>query len=254
SKMVPLVSIGAILIAIFTFLALRSFVSGGDDTGDDQLAVPTQAATAVLGPENVGGVTQPDMSGADLVAQMTQTAQAAFFDPNTTANVVMPTVDTVATTNAVIATSQAQQALQAQQQQQQAAPTLTPWPTATPWVQQAAPTAIPPVSSGGVQFINHTVVAGDTLFSISQRYGTTIELMAEYNIAANDLVPGQILRIPTSGGGNCGANTSHIVSPGDNVFRIALRYGTTSAAIQQLNGLNANYLIKVNQVLCIPAS
>ena len=31
--------------------------------------------------------------------------------------------------------------------------------------------------------------------------------------------------------------TTHIVQPGDNLFRIAIRYGTTVQAIQTANGL-----------------
>ncbi|MBN1890815.1 MAG: LysM peptidoglycan-binding domain-containing protein [Thermoflexales bacterium] len=45
---------------------------------------------------------------------------------------------------------------------------------------------------------------------------------------------------------------THVVQPGENLFRISLRYNVTIAAIMQANGLyNANY-VYVGQVLCIP--
>ncbi|MBN1262600.1 MAG: LysM peptidoglycan-binding domain-containing protein [Anaerolineae bacterium] len=47
--------------------------------------------------------------------------------------------------------------------------------------------------------------------------------------------------------------TTHVVQPGENLFRIALRYGTTVDAIRAANGL-ANNLIYVGQQLVIPGT
>jgi len=47
--------------------------------------------------------------------------------------------------------------------------------------------------------------------------------------------------------------TTHIVQPGDNLFRIAIRYGTTVQAIQTANGLTG-FTIYVGQTLIIPSS
>jgi len=43
----------------------------------------------------------------------------------------------------------------------------------------------------------------------------------------------------------------HPVQRGDNLFRLALRYGTTVAALQQVNGMAAETRIYVGQQLCI---
>ncbi len=43
----------------------------------------------------------------------------------------------------------------------------------------------------------------------------------------------------------------HVVQPGENLYRIALRYGVTVQAIQAANGLNS-YIIYVGQSLVIP--
>ena len=47
--------------------------------------------------------------------------------------------------------------------------------------------------------------------------------------------------------------TTHTVQPGDNLFRIAIRYGTTVQAIQTANGLTG-FTIFVGQTLIIPSS
>jgi len=48
--------------------------------------------------------------------------------------------------------------------------------------------------------------------------------------------------------------TQHIVQPGENLFRIALRYGTTVDAIAAANDLPSSNSIQTGQVLIIPAS
>ena len=45
--------------------------------------------------------------------------------------------------------------------------------------------------------------------------------------------------------------TTYTVQPGDNLYRIALKFGTTVAAIQQANGIANSNLIFVGQVLNI---
>ncbi|MCL2354131.1 MAG: N-acetylmuramoyl-L-alanine amidase, partial [Defluviitaleaceae bacterium] len=58
------------------------------------------------------------------------------------------------------------------------------------------PTSTPP--SG----FNYTVVAGDNLWSIAQRFGTTMEAIMQLNGLTSTLIhPGQVLRIPSGSGG-----------------------------------------------------
>ena len=47
---------------------------------------------------------------------------------------------------------------------------------------------------------------------------------------------------------------SHVVQPGQNLFRIALRYGTTVDAIVAANGLANSHTVYVGQRLVIPGS
>jgi len=46
--------------------------------------------------------------------------------------------------------------------------------------------------------------------------------------------------------------TTYVVQPGDNLFRIALKFNTTVQAIQTANGLR-NYIITIGQTLIIPS-
>jgi len=46
----------------------------------------------------------------------------------------------------------------------------------------------------------------------------------------------------------------HVVQPGENLYRIGLKYGVSVQAIQAANGLNNSYLIYVGQRLVIPGT
>ena len=50
----------------------------------------------------------------------------------------------------------------------------------------------------------------------------------------------------------CGEGVTHVVEPGENLFRIALRYGTSIGAIQNANGISNMNQIVVGQTLVIP--
>src|SRR5258706_10409299 len=49
-----------------------------------------------------------------------------------------------------------------------------------------------------------------------------------------------------------GTGQTYTVQPGDNLFRISLKFGVTVAAMQQANGIGNANLIYVGQVLQIP--
>jgi LysM repeat protein len=60
------------------------------------------------------------------------------------------------------------------------------------------------------------------------------------------------LGIPAFAQGDSGQQTTHVVAPGENLFRISLRYGVSIAAIQSANGIANSNLIFVGQQLIIP--
>ena len=109
------------------------------------------------------------------------------------------------------------------------------------------------------QGVTHVVQRGENLGGIAARYGTTVQAIMNANGLSNPnfVWVGQRLTIPGSGGGGYSGGSSggvHVVQRGETLYSIALRYGTTTAALVSANGLrNANY-IYAGQRLTIPGA
>jgi len=100
------------------------------------------------------------------------------------------------------------------------------------------------------QYERYTVKTGDTLFGLAKRYGTTIGNILSLNpqiTNANELKVGMILTIPIPPEGSI----VYIVRPGDSVFRISQRFGTTVEKMAEYNYLNDNYMIYPGQQLLV---
>lgn len=124
----------------------------------------------------------------------------------------------------------------------------TPVPTTGP-VQPAACTP------------TYTVQRGDWFYAIARRFGVSVPALIQANPSANSNVvyPGQVLNIPCGGtspappgGVPAPGGNSYVVRPGDTLFSIAVRFGTTVYAIQIANNLPNPHFIYVGQVLSIP--
>jgi peptidoglycan endopeptidase LytE len=121
----------------------------------------------------------------------------------------------------------------------------------------------------------YQVQAGDTLWAIAARTGTTVAELASLNHLAdpNLILIGQILIIPGAGGtssaptapattatapappapdrATVGASGRYLVRPGDTLSAIAARTGTTVAELASLNHLADPNLILIGQILII---
>lgn len=99
----------------------------------------------------------------------------------------------------------------------------------------------------------YTVKSGDSLYSISKTYNTTVdEIKSLNNLSSNNLSIGQKLKIPSNEEDNNNYDTYQVVS-GDTLYSIAKKYNTTSNDIKSLNNLSSN-LLSIGQILKIPTS
>lgn len=126
--------------------------------------------------------------------------------------------------------------------------------------EEAEATTVP--SSGSCPTA-YTVQAGDTLYSIARANGlTTNQVIAANNITNPDALSiGDELTIPCSDGSGVtaggetttsGGETVYIVQPGDNLFRIALRYGLTTEQLASYNNITNVTQLSVGQEILIP--
>ena len=112
---------------------------------------------------------------------------------------------------------------------------------------------IPSNTSSNDTYIYYTVKKGDTLYSIANKYNTTVNNIKNINsLSTNIIAVGQTLKIPTS---NTNIDqtinyTSYIVKKGDSLYSIAQKYGMTVDELKSINNLKSN-LLQINQVLLV---
>jgi len=109
----------------------------------------------------------------------------------------------------------------------------------------------------------YTVVPGDTLFSLSRRFGLSVDDLKRWNglPADGSLRAGETLSLRGSDSGTAraivpasgaaGTRDAYSVAPGDTLASIADRFGTSVASLQRGNHL-AGDLIQVGQTLVVP--
>jgi LysM repeat protein len=148
---------------------------------------------------------------------------------------------------------------------------FAPLATATPFgvIPTVAATSTPaPVVSSNCP-TTYTVQSGDTLFRIALQFGITYQELAAANGITNpdSISIGVVLNIPCGGaapsagsgaqpaaGDTVAANGDilHTVQPGENLFRIALKYGLKWEDVAAYNGITNPNNISVGQVIHIP--
>jgi len=118
--------------------------------------------------------------------------------------------------------------------------------------------SLPAWSPPAPQYGVHRVRQGETLSHIASRYGTSVSALRDLNRLRNPnrLSVGQHIKVPQRGGGGgamaaapaspppepAGSAIQYTVRHGDNLWRLAGRYGTTVGAIQRANGLSSTQL------------
>ena len=97
-------------------------------------------------------------------------------------------------------------------------------------------------------YITYVVQSGDTLSEIAVRYGTTYQALAALNnISDPNLIhPGQTIRVPEKSGPT---PRYYTIRSGDTLSEIAVRFGTSVAALMSLNGItNPNLIYAGNTI------
>jgi LysM repeat protein len=141
-------------------------------------------------------------------------------------------------------------------------PTATSTPTGTVVPPTSTPTPTPTATLPPGPTITYVVRTGDTLYSIAYRFCVSVrDLMVANGITnPNYIRVGQVLTIPNP----CSTppptrtppaprptRTIYVVQPGDTLYSIARRFGTTVWAIARANHIVNPHLIYVGQRLVI---
>jgi len=143
----------------------------------------------------------------------------------------------------------------------------------------AAPVAAAPAPTAGGRY---TIARGDTISGIAGRLGVTTQAILDANglVRTSIIYPGQSLRIPVPGAGSTGVASDirtvssvtpadgpstpvvetpapviqnrYTVRTGDTVSALAARFGISSAALMQANGLSSTSIIYAGRTLVIP--
>lgn len=115
-------------------------------------------------------------------------------------------------------------------------------------INQNVPAPSPDPGTGS-DISEYVVQAGDSLWLIAQRYGTTVAAIQRLNDLTGTLINvGQVLKIPSSG---VKPYIEYTVQSGDTLWQLSRRFKTTVDAIRNLNGLTSN-ILNIGQVLRIP--
>lgn len=94
-------------------------------------------------------------------------------------------------------------------------------------------------------------VSGDSLWSIANKFNTTVdELKRINNLSNNTLQIGQILKLPESTNESSDM-TTYIVQRGDSLWSIANKFNTTIDELKMINNLSSNTL-QIGQILKLP--
>ncbi|PLX67187.1 MAG: hypothetical protein C0602_10850, partial [Denitrovibrio sp.] len=97
--------------------------------------------------------------------------------------------------------------------------------------------------SGSYNKTTHRVRSGESLWSIANRYGTTIsQVKSSSGLSSNIIRPGQKLTVfdYKSGSSKTASNDKYTVRSGDSLWTIAKRFGTSVSRIKQKNNIKGS--------------
>ena len=114
-------------------------------------------------------------------------------------------------------------------------------------------------SSQAVATATHTIQAGETLWDLAQRYGTSVDALARANGISNPNLVVAGTRISVSGGGGASATTgvgggTHTIRAGETLSDIAAQFGVSVSALARANGISNPNLVIAGSSISVPGS
>ncbi len=117
------------------------------------------------------------------------------------------------------------------------------------------------VTAGSPGWGSYTIRRGDTLSEIAQRYHTTVAKLVQVNRLPGNghlIYAGKALKVPTgSSSGGSGSRVvvvkrHHRVVAGDNLIKIARRYGVSTRTVARANHIPSSNIVRLGDTLVIP--
>jgi LysM repeat protein len=103
---------------------------------------------------------------------------------------------------------------------------------------------------GQTAYTSYTVIAGDNLWLIANKFGTTVnEIKTINNLTTDSLLVGQVLKVSQP----APTYITYKVTSGDSLYIVAKRFNVTIATIKTLNNLTTE-TINIGQILKIPTT
>jgi N-acetylmuramoyl-L-alanine amidase len=121
--------------------------------------------------------------------------------------------------------------------------------------------AIPSGAAAGptVASTTHTIKAGETLWDLAQRFGTSVDALARTNGISNPnlVVAGTRIKVAEGIGASAtsaSGGATHTVRAGETLSDIAARFGVTISALARANGISNPNFVVAGSSISIPGT
>ena len=110
------------------------------------------------------------------------------------------------------------------------------------------------IQNNQINWVTHNVVSGDSLWKIARKYDTEVKILKKVNYLKSDILSlYQELLIPLSNDQNQAfiPYQAHIISEGDTLWELGMKYKVAPAEIAKNNGLELNTPLTIGKELNI---